>query len=91
MIVLDAVDCSCTLAVTLVCFVDTCVAAQTALTGTSLIYFQGKEPVHMYAVARKESCEFLYSHTNKKLTRIRFFDPYLCCTTCGCMFVCLPS
>ena len=90
MIVLDAVDCSCMLAVTLFCFVHTCVAVQIALTGTSLIYFQGKELVHMF-VACKASCEFLYSNTNKKLTCIRLFDPYLCCTTCACMFVCLPS
>ena len=34
---------------------------------------------------------YTQSNTNKKLTRIRLFDPYLCCMSCDCMFVCLPS
>ena len=76
---------------TLVCFVHMCVATRTALTVTSLIYFQGKEPVHVYAVSCKESGDFLHLNTNKKLTDINLFDPYLCCMSCDCMFLCLPS
>ena len=68
------------------------ITSQIALTVTSLIYFQGKEPVHVYVVSCKESCDFLYLNTNKKIICTRLFDPYLCCMSCGnCMFVCLPS
>ena len=42
MIILDAIVQSCTSAVTLVCFVNVCVAAQMALTVISLIYFGEK-------------------------------------------------
>ena len=45
------------------------------------IAWHAKNPVPFYT----------QSNTNKKLTRIRLFDPYLCCMSCGCMFVCLPS
>ena len=50
MIILDAIVQSCTSAATLVRFVNVCVAAQMALTVISLIYFGGKEPVHVYVV-----------------------------------------
>ena len=67
------------------------ITRQTALTVTSLIYFQGKEPVCVYVVSYKESCDFLYLNTNKKLTRIHLFGPCLCCTCCDCMFICYPD
>ena len=38
---------------------SSCLFLRPSLWVTSLIYFQGKEPVHVYAVSCKESCDFI--------------------------------
>ena len=97
MIILDVIVKSSTLAPTLVCFVNVCVAAQMALTVICLIYFWGKEPVHVYVVSCKESCDFFEDFFYTGI-QIRNSLAFVCLIhTCAirlvivCLFVCLPS